>query len=305
MRRLSDVDVRLLRIFTTIVDCNGFPNAQIALNMAPSTVSSHLSALEARLGSRLCERGRRGFRLTRTGEETYRAAQDLFRSIEGFGATMARVHGREQARLRIGVIDTVETFGALDLAGAIGAFSAEHPEVFLDLEIMPPEQLQRAVVEGRRDLVVGPAFRAGPALAYRELAVEQHRLYCGRGHPWYARADAGITLADFQDARFSVRAYQYFDDTYKLGGVRASASVTNMEAQVILILSGGFVGFLPDHCGEARVTEGLMRAVRPRDWNLSSRFALAYEPATGPQMLKRSFAEDLARAARAVRPHCA
>ena len=116
MKRLSDVDLRLLRIFTTIVDCNGFRNAQLALNMAQSTLSTHLTTLEARLGSRLCDRGRGGFRLTLEGEETYRAAQDLFRSIEGFGSRMKRVHGREEARLRLGVIDTVASFEGLGAA---------------------------------------------------------------------------------------------------------------------------------------------------------------------------------------------
>jgi len=93
MRRLANVEMRLLQIFATIVDCNGLSNAQAALNIAPSTLSGHLAALEARLGSKLCERGRGGFRLTAEGEETYRAAQALFRAVEGFeaasGAPMA------------------------------------------------------------------------------------------------------------------------------------------------------------------------------------------------------------------------
>jgi DNA-binding transcriptional LysR family regulator len=298
MRRLSDVDLRLLRIFSTIVDCNGFRNAQIALNMAQSTLSSHLSTLEARLGSRLCERGRGGFRLTLEGEETYRAAQDLFRSIEGFGARMKRVHGREEARLRLGVIDTVASFAALALPRAIAAFSASHPQVFIDFEVMQPEQLQRAVVEGRRDVVIGPAFQAGSSLSYRDLAIEEHLLYCGRLHPWFGRDDATITLADFHEIRLAVRAYQYFDDTYKLGGVRAGASVTSMEAQEILILSGAFAGFLPVHQSEPHVQKGEMRPVRPREWGLRSRFTAAYAPDTGAQQLKAEFIECLLSAIR-------
>lgn len=293
MKRLSDVDLRLLRIFTTIVDCNGFRNAQIALNMAQSTLSTHLATLEARLGSRLCDRGRGGFRLTLEGEETYRAAQELFRSIEGFGARMKRVHGREEARLRLGVIDTVASFAELALPGALAAFSAAHPQVFIDFEVMPPEQLQRALVEGRRDVVIGPAFQAGPSLAYRDLATEEHRLYCGRDHPWFDLDDAAITLAGFNDVHLAVRAYQYFDDTYKLGGVRASASVTSMEAQEILVLSGAFVGFLPVHCAARHLARGAMRAVRPRDWNLRSRFVAAYAPDTGAGALKNDFAACL------------
>ena len=50
MRHLSDIDLRLIRIFCTIVESNGFAGAQIALNMGQSTLSTHLAALEAKLG---------------------------------------------------------------------------------------------------------------------------------------------------------------------------------------------------------------------------------------------------------------
>ena len=55
---MSQVDIRLLNVFLTVVDCGGFTPAQIALNVSQSTLSSHMSALEARLDMRLCERGR-------------------------------------------------------------------------------------------------------------------------------------------------------------------------------------------------------------------------------------------------------
>ncbi len=298
MRRLSAIDLRLLRIFTTVVDCNGFQNAQLALNMAQSTLSTHIASLEAKLGSRLCERGRRGFRLTRSGEETYLAAQDLFRAIEGFEGRMGRVHGNETERLRLGVIDTVATSGDLALAAAIGGFCEAHPNVLIDLEVLPPEQLQRAAAEGRRDVVIGPSFQPMPSLTYRDLMLEEHQLFCGRGHPWFARDDATITREDFRAARFSVRAYQYFDDVYRLGKATASATVSNMEAQLILILSGGFVGFLPRHLGELWAERSAMRAIKPRQWTLQSRFFVAYDDAMAPQALKRAFVGHLEQAAR-------
>lgn len=301
MRRLSDIDLRLLRIFATIVDCNGFRSAQVALNMAPSTLSAHLSTLEARLGGRLCERGRGGFRLTRAGEETYRASLDLFRAMDGFGAAVSRIHGRERERLRVGLVDTVESFAGLGLADAFATFARERPEAFLDVEVMSPDALQRGLAEGRLDVAVGPNLRAGGGVVARELAVEEHSLYCGRAHPWFERPDGAIDQADFRTARFSVRAYRYFDDTYLLGGARPSASVTNMEAQELLVLSGAFVGFLPRHRGERRAAAGDMRAVKPRDWSLRSRFDVAYDPDTDPGYLRGSFADAMSRAADANR----
>jgi DNA-binding transcriptional LysR family regulator len=289
MRRLSGIDLRLLKIFATVVECNGFQNAQIALNISQSTLSTHIANLEAKLGSRLCERGRAGFKLTRAGEETYEGAQDLFRSIQSFEARMGRVHGTESQRFRIGVIDTVVASREIGLDRAIAAFVEAYPDVFVDLEIGAPQALERSLTEGRRDVVIGPLSHSIPALEYREVTVERHSLYCGSGHPWFSRDEATITRADFQAARFSVRSYRYFDDVYRFGKATANASVSNMEAQEILILSGRYVGFLPDHAAERWVAAGRMRAIRPADWGLTSRFLVAWDPAGEARPLKRAF----------------
>ncbi len=289
MRRLGSVDLRLLRIFTTIADCNGFADAQVALNLSQSTLSTHRAALEAVLGTRLCQRGRRGFKLTRTGEETYRAAIELFRSIDLFEGKMARVHGRETERLRIGVIDTVVTSTDFSLARAIAAFVADYATVHLDLSTLAPERLEHSVTGGKLDLVIGPLSKSLPKLDYVDLADEAHHLYCGRGHAWFDRADATITAADFADARFSVRAYRYFDDVYRLGRGHVGATVSSMEAQELMILLGAYVGFLPVHRGDGWIASGKMRAIRPAVWSDRSRFSIAYDAFSGRRMLKRAF----------------
>jgi LysR family transcriptional regulator, transcriptional activator for bauABCD operon len=293
MRHLSDIDLRLMRIFCTIVECNGFPGAQIALNMAQSTLSTHLAALEAKLGSKLCERGRGGFRVTRAGEDTYAAAQELLRNIERFEATMDRVHRRQTAKLRIGVIDCVTTFDALDLPGSVARFTARHPEALVELETDTPAGLQNSLLKGTRDIVVGGSLQPMPGLASRELAVETHHLYCGRDHPWFDRSDRDLTQADFLGAAFSVRSYMHFDDTYRLGRVTARATVGSMEAQEILILSGRYVGFLPAHRGGLWEGRGRMRAVKPNDWYLTSRFYACHIRSPEGEALRRAFMNEL------------
>jgi DNA-binding transcriptional LysR family regulator len=297
MRHLSDIDLRLIRIFCTIVDCNGFAGAQIALNMAQSTLSTHLAALEAKLGSRLCERGRGGFRITPAGEDTYKAAQDLLRNIERFEATMDRVHKRPTARLRIGVIDCVTTFAELDLPGAIARFAARHPEAILELESDTPAGLQNSLLRGARDIVIGGSFQPMPGLAHREIGVETHHIYCGRDHDWFGRPDRELTQRDFLGAAFSVRSYMHFDDTYRLGHVSARATVGSMEAQELLILSGRYVGFLPTHRGALWEGMGRMRAVKPNDWSLTSRFYASHDHRREGEALRRAFLDALAPAA--------
>lgn len=278
MRRLSTIDLRLLRIFSTVVECNGFPKAQMALNIAQSTLSTHIATLEAKLGSKLCQRGRSGFKLTQAGRETYEAIQALLLSIDGFEARMGRVHGSRTQVLRIATIDTVVSCGEIGLDTAIAAFHDAYPDVAIDLEIASPQSVEQSVAEGRRDIVIGPLSQAMPNLVYRALSTETHSLYCGSSHPWFERDDTTISHADFLSAHFSVRAYRYFDDVYRFGRATANASVSSMEAQEILVLSGKYIGFLPDHAAVRWVRSGAMRAVKPAEWTMRSQFYIAHDP---------------------------
>ena len=68
----------------TVVRCGGFSAAQATLNVSQSTISEQMTTLETRLGLKLCERGRSGFRLTEHGVATYEAAQRLQVAVESF-----------------------------------------------------------------------------------------------------------------------------------------------------------------------------------------------------------------------------
>jgi LysR family transcriptional regulator, transcriptional activator for bauABCD operon len=293
MRRLSTIDLRLLRIFTTVVDCNGFQKAQLALNIAQSTLSTHIASLEAKLGSKLCERGRGGFKLTQVGKETYDAIQALLVSIDGFESRMGRIHGTRSEVLRIATIDTVVSWREIGIDKAIADFHDSYPDVAIDLEIANPQSLEQSVTEGRRDVVIGPLAQAMPSLEYRPLATETHSLYCSVLHPWFKRKDATITQTDFLSAHFSVRAYRYFDDVYRFGRATANASVSSMEGQEILILSGKYIGFLPDHAASRWTELGEMRAVKPNKWSVNSQFLVAHHPSGTLKDIKQAFVKCL------------
>ena len=73
-------------MFIAVVEARGFTAAQTHLNVSGPTVSNHIAALETRLGVKLCQRGRAGFRLTPEGELVYRETQRLFAGVEEFRA---------------------------------------------------------------------------------------------------------------------------------------------------------------------------------------------------------------------------
>ena len=60
LAQIADLDLKLLKLFKTVVECGGFAAAETELNISRSTISIHMSKLEARLGLSLCQRGRSG-----------------------------------------------------------------------------------------------------------------------------------------------------------------------------------------------------------------------------------------------------
>ena len=53
LRRLDNIDLRLLRVFVVLADAGGFADAQITLNLSQSTLSTHLAGLEKRIGAHI------------------------------------------------------------------------------------------------------------------------------------------------------------------------------------------------------------------------------------------------------------
>jgi LysR family transcriptional regulator, transcriptional activator for bauABCD operon len=306
LRRLDNIDLRLLRVFATLVEAGSFSDAQIALNLSQPTLSTHLAALERKLGGALCVRGRRGFQLTPFGETTYLAAQKLFADIVSFEERVGQHNGQLVGRLRVGIVDGIVTNPALGLQYVISRFMENAESVFIDLELANPHALEQAIADGRRDVVIGPFSQKAPGVTYIALHRELHGLYCGKGHALFEAPDEALTKEAIERSLFSVRGYRHLDDLYRADHPRATGHVIQMEAQSMLILSGRFIGFLPHHIGESWARMGLMRELKPQRYQfLSSHFA-AYRKTDAEGPLLRSFVRFLTQhAARAGEPAAA
>ena len=293
MRRLDNIDIRLLRVFVALADANGFAEAQVALNLSQPTLSTHLAELEKRIGGQLCQRGRQQFRLTELGRATYEAAMKLFRDLDDFTLRVSNASGSLSGRLRLGCSDGIVTSDRLGIQSVLGRFMQQGSDVFVDLILGTPAELEKRVADGERDIVIGPFSQKAPGVKYRDFYAEPHNLYCGRNHELFNRADATIEQRDIEAARFSVRRYRHFDDLYIVGHPRASASVVDMEAQLLLILSGAFIGFLPCHLAAPRVESGELRALLPKKYHFSSSHRVAYRHEAASGLLVSAFVDLL------------
>lgn len=295
MRRLDNIDLRLLRIFVTVAEVGGFAAAQIELNLSQSTLSTHMAALERVLGGALCLRGRRGFRLTSFGQGVLTAARHLFADIDAFRTSVGQANGRLLGQLNIGIVDGVISSPILGLQGSLQRLLAGTAEVYIDLKLAPTQVLERWVAEGERDVVIGPFARQGPGVLYVPLYREANTLYCGSAHPLF-KANK-LDVSEIEKSPFSVRGYRHLEDLYRVGHPRASATAIEMEGQAMLILSGHYIGFLPRHMGDSYAERGLMRALYPNKYEFLSQHYIAYRRTDKDQPLVKLLVQELRRSA--------
>jgi LysR family transcriptional regulator, transcriptional activator for bauABCD operon len=295
LANLSEGDLRLLRVFAKVVEAGGFSAAQIELNVSQSTISTHMTALEHRLGLRLCQRGRAGFSLTEKGRLIYQASQRLFAAIEEFRSEAGAARGCLVGNLTLGIIDNLINNPACHLHDAITRFNLRAPEVQIGVQVASPTEIERAVLEGRFDLGFGACGRHSPYLHYDDLFEERQVLYCGRGHPLFERSDE-VAVSDLKGHQFARRTYTAPNKLPT--GVRLSSTAVAdlMESVAVFILSGRYIGFLPTHFAQQWVVQDMMRPLLERTLGYQNPIYLVLRKTEQKKLILAAFLDELQEA---------
>lgn len=294
--QLSDMDFRLLQVFRSVVDCGGMAAAGLELNIGISTVSRHVKDLEQRLKLTLCSRGRAGFALTPEGERIYEETQRLLASADAFRASVDDIHRRMGGQLHIAVFDKTASNPACAISDAIARFAGQAPDVALNLHVATINMIERGVIDGHYQVGIIPAHRSSESLSYDTLFGETMQLYCGAGHPLFG-AGAGDAKLDWN----GIRAYQFAGLGYHSPNMEISQRVAlprkatgfDQESIATLILSGRYLGFLPDHYARGFVADGKMRAVHPALFQYQCDFVAIMRGSPRPSRVALAFRQCL------------
>ncbi|MCO8162978.1 LysR family transcriptional regulator [Pseudomonas sp. 21LCFQ010] len=284
-------DLKLLRIFACVVRHQGFAAAQQELNLSTSAISTYMSQLETQLGIVLCHRGRGGFSLTSKGELFHQETLRLLAELEGFERYSAALKGELRGTLNLGVLDSTVSDPALPLADVIGSYSKEHPAVHLHLSVLSPAQLQLGVQENRLDLAIGAFSVRMNGLMYQALYREQHWLYCSDRHELFDQRR--IPAQTITQQRMVGRGYWSQAELARHGFKHSAATVESMEAQLILVLSGAYIGYLPEHYAQTWVEQKRLKVLLPAVFGYQAPFELAIRRGRAREPLIMSFRDRL------------
>jgi DNA-binding transcriptional LysR family regulator len=292
--QVSDTEIRLLRIFKAVVECGGLAAAELELNIGLSTVSRHLKDLEERLGLVLCRRGRAGFALTPDGQRVYDGAQRLLDAMDAFRTDVRDLHAELVGTLAIGLFDKTVTNPQARIGQAIRDFRRTAPEVLLDVKGGTLNEIEAGVIDGRLQVGVVPDHRRSDSLEYSELFGETMYLYCGRQHPLFGTRHHDLGWKELQDYDYAGLAFHSpnMEASHRFR-LRRQATVSDQEAILMLVLSGCYIGFLPDHYAASFLREGLIRRVEHPECMYEVRFVAITRRSPRPSRMATTFVDAL------------
>lgn len=174
-----------LRFVLAISRTSGLYSAARNLGINPSSVYRRLDALEEKLGVRLFERLRRGYRLTGAGEELAEIGAVIEEQVLSIERRIQGADVRLQGVVRIG---TNEPLAIHLLSAHLAEFREQYPEIRLDLTLS-----NNTVDLSRRDVDIviritddPPDHLVGRAIAKANVACYASKAYLdkhGRGLP--------------------------------------------------------------------------------------------------------------------------
>ncbi len=294
--RIGDADIRLLRVFKTVVESGGLSAAEVELNIGKSTISKHISDLELRLDLKLCNRGPAGFSLTEDGEKVLRAAEDLLISVSQFRTEVNEIKEQLAGIIRVALFDQCTSNPEARLARSIHKFNEAAPAVQIELSVEPPNVIETMVISGHLDIGIIALHRPSASLDYVPLYGEDMFLYCGNEHPLFDRSDADLNMDELR--KFNYAGLSVNSPNLIVGqqlGFKRAAKVQSEQALAVLILSGRYLGYLPDHLARQFVDQKLMKKVLPSETQYRTRFAAVTRRQPAPTRITKLFMSVLSQ----------
>lgn len=291
---LHDVDIRVLRVFKAVVECEGLSAAEERLGIGRSTISKHISGFETRLNMRLCERGRTGFSITAHGVTVYHATIELLDALESFRSKISSAKGRLSGNASLWTMDNSHNEAGNPLSRAIEQFSKREGNAQIVLNAADPKSVEEAVVSGAAHLGISIANTGMDGIVYRQLGFETTSLYCSASHPIAKLARQGDVPEDsLADCEFVVRSYVKSDRRHRFREVNSTASSGHVEATLQLILSGCYLGVLPDHFATRWMDNGRILRISNADYSGSTEVFLKYREKSVPNPTVSALIEDI------------
>ena len=258
------LDLNAMATFAAVVDRGGFTAAARELGVSKSVVSKQVSALEARLGTRLLNRTTRRLSPTEAGIAFYERAARIVAEAEAAEHAVNDLADAPRGRLRV---SAPMSFGIRQLGPALAAFGRDHPDVRVELALT--DRFVDLVDEGFDVAVRIGTLKSSSLIARRlcpvELVLCAAPAYLAAAPRIEAPGDlvAHTCLVDTLRERPNVWQFTGPDGAAHTVSVEAAATANNGDVLARMAAAGGGVAYLPDFIVADLVAAGRLTRLLP------------------------------------------
>ena len=263
---VTEYDLRLLRIFKAVVENGGFAAAEKELGITRSTISLHMSNLETRMKLKLCLRGRGGFSLTEDGQSVYQATINMFNSLDDFSLFVGSLRQELSGELVILCADQLGLAKQQKLAEVIQIIHDKSPNLHLVLDGDSIQAIEKSLLKDKAHVGIFPGYQQIEGLDYTALSSEPIYLCCSNQHPFFNLVDQEISadmLADTPAIHPGIDI-----DTQgreQLKKLNLAAKAYQFDTRKAMILSGRYLGYMPQSYIQKELNKGLIRIIKPSE----------------------------------------
>jgi DNA-binding transcriptional LysR family regulator len=267
---IAEYDLRLLRIFISVVENGGFSAAENALGISRSTISVHMTNLETRMNLKLCMRGRGGFSLTEEGQAVYRAIIDLFDSLNDFSLFVGSLSKELSGELVILCADQLDEKKQAKLANMIEIVHNQAPNLHLVLDGDSISNIEKMLLKDKAHVGIFPIFQQVEGLNYSLLTSEPIFLCCSKKHPFFDVVDSQIGEAELAKASTIHPGIDIQSEgREQLQKLNLNAKSYQFDTRKAMIMSGKYLGYMPQSYVQSELNAGQIRIIKPSQLSYS------------------------------------
>lgn len=271
------LDLWQLEVFCAVAELKSFSRAAEALFVSQPTVTSHISALEKRLGVKLFDRTTRKVTLTPAGKLLYRRAKKLLAEHQAAIQELSQFHAGLAGKLLFGA----STIPAHYLLPAlIAKFCLEFPQTQLTMRVGSSVQVLECVLNGELEMGVVGAKPEEPDLKFIPLWSDEIVLIVPPEHEWAKRGVVPISELPKQNFVFreegsgTRKTFEHFIACHGLSPrqLKIVAEVGSTEAVKQFVSAGGGVGFASIRAVDCEMGQEKLKIVRLMEGRITRQF---------------------------------
>ncbi|MEM9882918.1 MAG: LysR family transcriptional regulator [Planctomycetota bacterium] len=286
-----------MRLFSDVARCRSLSEAASLHGITQSAASQRVRSLEKHLGVKLLDRSVRPVSLTPAGKVYLKGCREL----------VARSDAIEQeVRLLNDDLTGVVRVFAMYSAG-IGwmnqvqaAFAERCPDACVELHYDRPDDIHRAVIEGRCDLGLVSFPQQWPSVGSRLLRDEPMALVCPAGHP-LAQATEPVDLARLTDQRLAAITPDLPLGRWTLQSIRRAGGAPvlvdtfdNIDTLKAAVIEGGCTAILPVRTVQREAASGLLKTLATAPM-LQRPVGVIYDKGRGLSPVAAALTREMAR----------